>query len=555
MTDKTQKKKGIEKKLYLLTGLLVGVSCILCFLLVYVFHLNSMKDVYFHSTEQAAAAANDVIYASDAFIFSEKILSDEFLSLRREAEETGNYGIIEKWMKENSYWDFYNYNTFRLQNIVDLFGVEDVYVTACQESGCYIILDTSTGFEYTGKRLTNAPELSNYENDGYISPTLSYSDEGWLCSAFIKIEDPSDQHHVFCGCDADMRVFVNKETQFVIQMAAFLLILMFVCGIAGLHFARKTISVPTEKISAAARKFADDNRKGDITAASDPDVHTGDEFEEINDSLIYLEQSILKQKKELEKINREKGRIDAELTVAKEIQMGMLPKDFLEDLSACDYYAVSKPARLVGGDFYNCIRIDASHVAFLVGDVADKGIPAALFMMTTQTLLQEHCLRGIAPGEVLEKVNNLLIASNQAYMFVTVWLGILDLKTGVLWASNAGHEYPILRHGDKTFRSFKDPHSFVLAGLPNGKYETYELTLQPGDALFVFSDGAHDACNTDGELFSENALVKAVNESDSSTAKSLVTDVLHRIEEYSSGAEQFDDITMLAVIYRGGENS
>jgi hypothetical protein len=148
-----------------------------------------MKDVYFHSTEQAAAAANDVIYASDAFIFSEKILSDEFLSLRREAEETGNYGIIEKWMKENSYWDFYNYNTFRLQNIVDLFGVEDVYVTACQESGCYIILDTSTGFEYTGKRLTNAPELSNYENDGYISPTLSYSDEGWLCSAFIKIED------------------------------------------------------------------------------------------------------------------------------------------------------------------------------------------------------------------------------------------------------------------------------------------------------------------------------------------------------------------------------
>ncbi len=555
MINKNQKKKGIERKLYLLTGLLVGLSCILCFLLCYFFHVTSMTNSYYHTTEQAALAANDAIYSSDAFIFSDKLLSDEFLALRKEAEETGNYDGLEAWMKENGYMDFYNYNTVRLQNIVELFGVDDVYITACRESGCYIILDSLSGFEYIGKRIDNAPELDNYKYDGYISPTLSHSDEGWLCSAYIKIQDPSRTHHVFCGCDADMRVFVESELNFVIRMVVFLLIIMTLCGTVGVYFARKTISQPTQKLSAAARKFADDNRRGDITKPSDPEVHTGDEFEEINDSLIYLEQSILKQKTELEKINREKGRIDTELTVAKEIQMGMLPKNFLDDLSACDIFAITKPARLVGGDFYNCFRIDATHVAFLIGDVADKGIPASLFMMISQTLLQEHCLQGISPGNVLEKVNNLLMASNQAYMFVTVWLGILDLETGVLSASNAGHEYPILRHGDSTFRSLKDPHSFVLAGLPDSKYETYELTLHPGDALFIFSDGAHDAINTSGEPFTEESLLQAVNDADSSSAESLIKGVMHKIEEYSSGADQFDDITMLAMIYRGGETS
>ena len=549
-------RKGIEKKVHLMTGLLVGISCILCIILCYLFHLRSMSSAYYHSTEQAAAAARESIYSSDAFIFSDKILSDEFLTLRKKTEENGDYTEIGRWMEKNDYMDFYTYSTFRLQKTRDVFGVDDVYLVACRDNACYIILDSEMGFDYIGKLLDDAPELDNYQSDGYISPTISRTYEGWLCSAFIKFTDPSGEHHVFSGCDADMHVFVDREVQFVIRMAIFLLIIMAVCGIVGIYFARRTVSQPTRKLSDAARKFADDNRKGTISEPSDPNVHTGDELEEINDALLYLESSILAQKKELEKINHEKGRIETELSVAREIQMGVLPKDFVSDCADyCDIGAVSKPARIVGGDFYNCFRIDDTHIALLIGDVSDKGIPASLFMMISQTLLQEHCLRGISPGEVLEEVNNLLMASNDAYMFVTVWIGILDLETGILSAANAGHEYPLFRRKNGPFRTFYDPHGFVLAGAEDSKYETYSCQLNPGDALFVFTDGAHDAVDISQREFSESALIEAVNKADASTASSLVNGVLKTIEDYSAGAEQFDDITLLAMIWRGGKQS
>ena len=395
--DKPVKKVSIKYKLRLLIGLLVGISCLLCIILCYLFHLAPMRTAYYHTTEQAASAALDSIYSTDAFIFSDQLLSDDFLSLRKEAEKNGNYEILSQWMNDNGYMDFYTYNTYRLQKIRELFEVDDVYLTSCSKSGCYIILDSTNGFEYIGKKLEDAPELSSYETSEKINPLISRTEEGWLCSAYIKIYDPTGEHHVFCGCDSDMRVFVNGEIQFVINMIIILAVIMVACGLVGVHFAKITISRPTLKLSSAARSFADENRKGDILEPIDPDVHTGDEFEDINDSLIYLEGSILTQKKQLEKINIERGKIETELSVANEIQMGMLPKRFDLD-EACDIFALTKPARLVGGDFYNCFRIDETHIAFLIGDVSDKGIPAALFMMISQTLLQEHCLRGISPG-------------------------------------------------------------------------------------------------------------------------------------------------------------
>ena len=553
MTVNRLKRKKIEKKIHIFGGLLVGVSCVLCFALCYYFHLNSMMDSYFHSTEQAASAARDSIYSSDAFIFSDRILSEDFMNLRREAEETDNYEILGQWLDDNGYMDFFTYSTERLQKTRELFEEDDVYVVACQGNGCYIILDSTNGFEYIGMKLTDAPELNNYESDERITPTISRTAEGWLCSAFLKIEDPAGKHHVFCGCDADMHVFVDSEIRFVINMFLFLLILIVICSIVGIYFARKTIAIPTTQLSVAARKFADENRRGEILKPSDPNVHTGDELEDINDSLVYLEESILDQKEQLEKINLERGRIETELSVARDIQMGMLPKRFDID-SDCDIFALTKPARLVGGDFYNCFRIDESHIALLIGDVSDKGIPAALFMMISQTLLQEHCLRGISPGRVLEKVNSLLMANNDATMFVTVWLGILDLETGILQAANGGHEYPLFRKRNGPFVSFHDPHSFVLAGMENSTYETYQRQLEPGDAVYLYTDGAHDACNQQKDPFGENALIQAVNQADASSAKSLVGGVLEVIEAYSAGAEQFDDITMLAMIYRGGEH-
>ena len=256
---------------------------------------------------------------------------------------------------------------------------------------------------------------------------------------------------------------------------------------------------------------------------------------------------------EQEEAFRESASVKAELNTANLIQNGMVPNIFppFPERDEFDIYAAMYTAKEVGGDFYDFFLIDEDHLAMVIADVSGKGVPAALFMMASKILISDRALVGGTPAEILEFVNNRICSNSQAEMFVTVWLGILDIKTGNVIAANAGHEYPPLCRNGGKFEVLADKHSFVVGGMENIKYKDYEFTLNKGDTLFVYTDGVTEAHNTDEELFGEKRMIEALNIDADADPYELISSVKTEIEKFVGDAERFDDITMLCLEYKG----
>ncbi len=281
-------------------------------------------------------------------------------------------------------------------------------------------------------------------------------------------------------------------------------------------------------------------------------IRTGDEVQMLSESLLKMEQDINAYIENLTRVTAEKERIGAELDVAARIQANMLPSIFppFPDRKEIDIYATMTPAKEVGGDFYDFFLVDDDHLALVMADVSGKGVPAALFMVIAKTLLKNRAQMGVSPKEVLESVNNQLCENNESEMFVTVWFGIYQLSTGRLVAANAGHEYPAIRRGGSGFELFKDRHGFVLAGMENSRYREYELTLEPGEAIFVYTDGVAEATDAQNNLFGTDRMLQALNRCPEASAQETLARVKEEIDRFVGDAPQFDDITMLCLVNR-----
>ena len=244
-------------------------------------------------------------------------------------------------------------------------------------------------------------------------------------------------------------------------------------------------------------------------------------------------------------------RIETELNVATQIQSDMLPRIFpaFPERREFDIYASMTPAREVGGDFYDFFLLDRDRLAMVIADVSGKGVPAALFMVVTKTLLKNAVQTGLSPKEALEKVNNQLCENNEAEMFVTVWLGIYEISTGKLTAANAGHEYPAICRAGGSFELLKDRHGFVLAGMENVRYREYELEIGVGDTLFVYTDGVTEATDGSGNLYGTDRMLAALNQNQKHKPgpEELLHQIKTDIDRFVDTAPQFDDITMLSI--------
>jgi serine phosphatase RsbU (regulator of sigma subunit) len=261
-------------------------------------------------------------------------------------------------------------------------------------------------------------------------------------------------------------------------------------------------------------------------------------------------QAILDQKAETAKTER----LATELNLASDIQANMLPNLFpaFPEREEFDIYASMVPAKEVGGDFYDFYMIDDRHLAMLIADVSDKGIPAAMFMMASKIIINNVSKLGHDdPGRILEISNQQIVSNNPAEMFVTVWLGILDIETGLIRASNAGHECPCVMHKGEGFTLLKDRHGMVLGGLEFSKYKTYEIQLNAGDAIFVYTDGVAEATNAKEEFYGTGRLLDALNVNPDATAKELLENVKVSMAAFVQDAAQFDDTTMLSLRYHG----
>ena len=283
-------------------------------------------------------------------------------------------------------------------------------------------------------------------------------------------------------------------------------------------------------------------------------IKTNNEIGELADNVADMTVEIDEYIEKIQKISAEKQRISTELDLAEKIQNSMIPHTFpaYPERKEFDIYANMKPAKEVSGDFYDFALIDDDHLEIVIADVAGKGVPAALFMMASKIILQGCTKMTKSPAEILIQTNDVICSNNSLQMFVTVWLGILEISTGKLIASNAGHEYPALKESpDGDFEFVKRKHDFVIGGMPDMNYTEYEIQLKPGSKLFLYTDGVPEATDADDNMFGADRLLETLN-SERDAAPDKVLDNVHKaVDGFVKDAEQFDDMTMLCLEYKG----
>ena len=312
---------------------------------------------------------------------------------------------------------------------------------------------------------------------------------------------------------------------------------------------------PINEIAEAAHTYAQDKKKGEPRSDyfAMLNIRTGDEVENLSLVLADMERDLTEYEENLTKITAEKERIGTELALATRIQADMLPNIFpaFPERPDFDIYASMDPAKEVGGDFYDFFLIDEKHLGLVMADVSGKGVPAALFMMISKILVQNYAMTGRSPAQVLQAVNTQICSNNREEMFVTVWFGILDTETGKITAANAGHEYPVLMHAGGQFELLKDKHGLVIGAMDGIRYKEYEITLQKGSKLFLYTDGVPEATNAENELFGTGRMLAALNGDPAAAPEMVLRRMRQAVDGFVLEAEQFDDLTMLCLEFKG----
>ena len=369
-----------------------------------------------------------------------------------------------------------------------------------------------------------------------VSPEVCFSttinEEECLCMYTVF-----EGYYIITIMPKNEAFFIKKAS---VYMLAFMEIIVFtILFIAIFILIKKLVVQNIRRINKSLSKIAN----GDLNITVD--VRDNEEFaslsNDINSTVETLKQYI----------EEAKARFSKDLEIAKQIQHSSLPSVFPPYPNRKDFsiFANMYAAKEVGGDFYDFYLVDENHLAFVIADVSGKGIPGAMFMMTSKTLIKSHIESGLAVNDVFTNVNTQLCENNEAGMFVTAWMGILDLKTGIVKFANAGHNPPLIKHADGTFEYLKSKANFVLAGMEGIRYKEQEIQLEKGDKIYLYTDGVTEAHNDKNELYGEERLLKCLNSVKDKSVDDICQKIKEDVELFVGTAEQFDDITMLCVSF------
>lgn len=330
----------------------------------------------------------------------------------------------------------------------------------------------------------------------------------------------------------DVSVYLTIFLEIVIFAVLFILVYYLI---------KKLIVDNINRINASLAEITGGNL--DVTV----NVRSNEEFASLSDD---INETVMTLKRY---IDEAAARIDQELEYAKAIQLSAMPRVFppYPDRSEFEIFASMRAAKEVGGDFYDFYLLGEDRLAFMIADVSGKGIPAAMFMMTSKTLIKSLAESGLEIDEVFTAANNHLCENNDAGMFVTAWMGIIDLKTGLVSFTNAGHNPPVVKRGNGSFAFLRGNSGFVLAGIEDFPYSKGELQLMPGDTIYLYTDGVTEATNEQEELYEEDRLLQALNKNRTEDMETLCRAVQESVDAFADGAPQFDDITMLAMQFNG----
>ena len=342
---------------------------------------------------------------------------------------------------------------------------------------------------------------------------------------------------------------------FMIRYLAAIAVTAIIFGIILNRQLKRGLVDPINEIANAAGNYADDTTPGKEGKRhfSSLDIHTGDEVEILANVMKQMEQNLEAYVSNITEMTAREERARTELDTAALIQKAALPDEFPEfpARNEFDIFATMEPAKVVGGDFYDFIATDDDHLCVIIADVSDKGIPAALFMMSAQAVLRNNAMMGKSPARILSDTNAAVCANNKLQMFVTVWLGILELSTGLLTYANAGHEPAVISRGNEGFEFVRGQKRPAVGIIPGIGYQEQETTLLPGDKVFLYTDGITEAQDDKEEFYGSERLLETLRSADTDSARDVIESIRGSIRSFAGDAEQYDDMTMLCLVYRG----
>ena len=431
-------------------------------------------------------------------------------------------------------------------------GVDDCFVL--YETGTGVITATNNNAmldalsqesDQVGKQITAedleriSEKLGEEDGSGNAAPVMfSCKLASFLGVEFIVSAVPVNGEYTLLAMRAASAVYENRDAQLYENTLSDILVFSVLYLLITLLVERLVVR-HLDRVNASLAKITD----GDLDEVVW--VRPSSEFsvlsDDINETVDALKGYIAAAEK----------KIEDELRFAAEIQDSALPKNFDLPTDKVEIYATMTPAKQVGGDFYDFFLIGPDTLYLVIADVSGKGVPASLFMMRAQTSIRNFAHTGMGPAELLENVNNTLCQGNDAEMFVTVWLGILDLKTGLMKCANAGHEYPVLMRAGEDYELLKDKHGLILAAFDTIKEKEYEIQFGIGDRLFVYTDGVPEAVNTKNEQYGTERLTQKLTRLKNGSQQWILQGMLQDIRNFAGQAEQFDDITMLGMTWKG----
>ena len=563
---KTKKKRSLAEKVTVMSvagALTIGFVGLLVGLYIYA---GNLFDKFVSDTFELTGTARQV---SMNFAEPESLAAEVVRIYRRLSEEersgTGSdayHDCFGKITESGDYQTLYKV----LHDFSVLNDVDDVYYAVYDRdtSALIYIVDPDTRNRYI-KGPGDWEKVDNKELniflgwDGTGIPHYSYigGQDPWVCTVGVPVGDESNGTRGYILADFTLNEMTHDMLAFLIRYIFATIAVTAFMGFIITRLMERTTVRPINAIAKAAQSYVEDRRSGNTRMEhfSSLPIRTGDEVEHLNRVMAQMEKDLSVYMEDLTRVTKKEERVRTELDMASKIQKGALPDIFpaFPDRQEFDLYASMEPAKEIGGDFYDFFLIDDDHLCLVIADVSGKGVPAALFMMASKIILADNAIMGKSPSEILYDANNAICKNNKLEMFVTVWVGILEISTGKLSAANAGHEYPALKRGDGGFSVFKDRHGFVLGGMEGMKYKEYEIQLSPGDKLFVYTDGVPEANDPDGNMFEVKRMIDALNEDPDASPAQILGAVRGQINIFVREAEQFDDLTMLCLEYKGAK--
>ncbi len=391
-----------------------------------------------------------------------------------------------------------------------------------------------------------------YEGDMPFGVIFNEKPEGGIkpyVTTIVPVTDSAGNTAALLCLQRPISEFTQYMTPYMIVTAIATLFLSLISGLVVTYFMRQRVVIPIRKVSEEATRFARENTIGEPLGG----ISRYDEISDLADSIDKMEADMVRYVEHLTEVTAERERMGAELSFASSIQENALPNVFpaFPDRKDFDIYASMMPAKEVGGDLYNFFLIDKDHLVMLIGDVSGKGVPAALFMMENNIIMSDRAEMGGTPAEILKFVNNRICRRNKTDMFITLWIGILNLATGKFVFANGGHEDAAVCRKGGSFELFKTKHNLVCGAIPNVPYDNFELQLEPGDKLFIYTDGVPEAADKDTNMFKYSRMLESLNRDKDGTPREILEGMHRSVKAFVGDAPQFDDLTMLCVEYLG----